>query len=174
VLTDAADDCLTLNIWAPPPKPDGELMPVMIWIPGRDLVFGGSSVLYTNGARFAAQPDIVVVDKAGCGGRRNKDAEMVCTRGVNATDLMDAYIVAATQSIVFGAMADDETELDALSEEIIWCSSATSSRNRRAVGIRPGTFSTRASDPTSTRDVDTPEEARLSRYIDDAWAAFTV
>jgi cholinesterase len=211
VSTGASEDCLTLNIWTPPPKPDGKLLPVMIWIPGGALVSGGSSVPYTNGARFAAEQGIVVVTinyrvnvfgfpgaagldghnlnpglldqrkaveyvygiiahfggdparmtlfgqsaggsstdfwsyawasdplvtgliiqsgavgnnqfavnrtgnfsfiagKVGCGDGRDKDAELACMQGVNATKIMDVYIGAASEGIAFGAMADDET-----------------------------------------------------------------
>lgn len=64
VFVDPSEDCLTLNIWAPPTSafsPDS-LLPVMVWIPGGALVSGGAAVPYTNGARLVdAQKDVILV-----------------------------------------------------------------------------------------------------------------
>ncbi|KAF7560691.1 hypothetical protein G7046_g3456 [Stylonectria norvegica] len=57
-----SEDCLTLNIWTPPDRDIGdELLPVMIWIPGGALVSGGAAVPNTNGARFVAEQNIIMV-----------------------------------------------------------------------------------------------------------------
>lgn len=51
------EDCLTLNIWTPPPS--GEKRPVMVWIHGGAFV-NGSAGIY-DARRLAARGDIVVV-----------------------------------------------------------------------------------------------------------------
>lgn len=57
--TDASEDCLTLNVWAPAAK--GEGRPVMVWIHGGAFVGGaGSSQLY-RGNLLASRGDVVVV-----------------------------------------------------------------------------------------------------------------
>ena len=53
-----AEDCLTLNVWTP------ELTgarPVMVWIHGGAFTTGGSSQPVYDGARLAAEHDLVVV-----------------------------------------------------------------------------------------------------------------
>jgi para-nitrobenzyl esterase len=59
-----AEDCLTLNLWAPPYSPGkvpkrGDLLPVMLWIHG-----GGNSIgtaAFYDGGKLAAEQKVVVV-----------------------------------------------------------------------------------------------------------------
>lgn len=56
-----AEDCLFLNVWAPPSATGSSRLPVMVFIHGGAYVIGsGSSPLY-NGAYLAASNDVVVV-----------------------------------------------------------------------------------------------------------------
>jgi len=55
---ETAEDCLTLNIWAPS-EPAAKL-PVMVWIHGGGLVQGGSALPFYDGARLAADGVVVV------------------------------------------------------------------------------------------------------------------
>ena len=52
-----SEDCLTLNVWTPPPS--DEPRPVMVWIHGGSFV-NGSGDIY-NARRLASRGDIVVV-----------------------------------------------------------------------------------------------------------------
>ena len=53
-----AEDCLTLNVWAP----DGAAgLPVMVWVHGGAYVIGGSCLPTYDGARLAERGDVVVV-----------------------------------------------------------------------------------------------------------------
>ncbi|QEH96845.1 carboxylesterase/lipase family protein [Gluconobacter thailandicus] len=52
------EDCLTLNVWAPPS--DGRLRPVMVWIYGGAFIMGTTEDPLYDGARLAAE-DVVVV-----------------------------------------------------------------------------------------------------------------
>jgi para-nitrobenzyl esterase len=52
-----SEDCLTLNVWTPPPA--HELKPVMVWIHGGGFL-NGSGDIY-NARRLASRGDIVVV-----------------------------------------------------------------------------------------------------------------
>src|SRR5258705_12243335 len=53
-----SEDCLTLNIWAPPHAPS-EQLPVMFWIHGGGNVQGGSD--FYDGAALAVRQSLVVV-----------------------------------------------------------------------------------------------------------------
>ena len=54
---ETSEDCLTLNVWTPPPS--GEPRPVLVWIHGGGFV-NGSGDIY-NARRLAGRGDIVVV-----------------------------------------------------------------------------------------------------------------
>lgn len=53
-----AEDCLTLNVWTPEL---GGRRPVMVWIHGGAFTTGGSSQAVYDGARLAAEHDVVIV-----------------------------------------------------------------------------------------------------------------
>ncbi|HSO95634.1 MAG TPA: carboxylesterase family protein [Acidimicrobiia bacterium] len=53
-----AEDCLTLNVWTPDLRGH---RPVMVWIHGGAFTTGGSSQPVYDGARLAAEHDLVVV-----------------------------------------------------------------------------------------------------------------
>jgi len=53
------EDCLTLNVWTPGAEP-GARRPVMVWIHGGALVFGGGGVGLYDGSALARR-DVVVV-----------------------------------------------------------------------------------------------------------------
>jgi para-nitrobenzyl esterase len=53
-----SEDCLTLNVWTP--ALDGH-RPVMVWIHGGAFTSGGASQPVSDGARLAAEGDVVVV-----------------------------------------------------------------------------------------------------------------
>eukprot|EP01065_Artemidia_motanka_P017567 TRINITY_DN2100_c1_g1_i1.p1 TRINITY_DN2100_c1_g1~~TRINITY_DN2100_c1_g1_i1.p1 ORF type:complete len:600 (+),score=117.54 TRINITY_DN2100_c1_g1_i1:120-1802(+) len=55
-----SEDCLTLNIWRPAGA-QGRRLPVLFWIHGGGMETGGSIVRWTDGARFAARRQVVVV-----------------------------------------------------------------------------------------------------------------
>lgn len=55
------EDCLFLNIWAPPGTRPGDAKPVMVWIHGGAYVLGSSTQPLYNGRRLAAGGDVVVV-----------------------------------------------------------------------------------------------------------------
>jgi len=52
-----SEDCLTLNVWAPPDAADA---PVLVWIHGGALVAGASSFGMYDGARLAGEGVVVV------------------------------------------------------------------------------------------------------------------
>ncbi|MDT5011901.1 MAG: para-nitrobenzyl esterase [Mycobacterium sp.] len=55
--------CLTLTVWSPDTSPDKTAsLPVMVWIPGGAFVFGAGNFQLYNGARLAANGDVVVVN----------------------------------------------------------------------------------------------------------------
>jgi para-nitrobenzyl esterase len=55
--TETSEDCLTLNVWTPPPS--GEKRPVMVWIHGGSFI-NGSGDIY-NARSLASRGDVVVV-----------------------------------------------------------------------------------------------------------------
>lgn len=58
-----SEDCLRLNIWTPRDSSlkDGELLPVMIWIPGGALLNGGSSAPNYDGTSFVENQKIILI-----------------------------------------------------------------------------------------------------------------
>lgn len=59
-----SEDCLTLNIWTPRAgklQDDGELLPVMIWIPGGALLSGGASAPNYDGTSFVENQNVILV-----------------------------------------------------------------------------------------------------------------
>ncbi len=59
-LRGSGEDCLTLNVWTPHPRP-ARGAPVMVWIHGGGFVNGGSSIRLYSGRRLAATTGRVVV-----------------------------------------------------------------------------------------------------------------
>jgi len=55
------EDCLFLNIWAPPGTKPGDAKPVMVWVHGGAYVLGSSSQPLYDGRRLASGGDVVVV-----------------------------------------------------------------------------------------------------------------
>lgn len=55
------EDCLFLNIWAPPGTKPGDAKPVMVWIHGGAYVLGSSSQPLYDGRRLATGGDVIVV-----------------------------------------------------------------------------------------------------------------
>jgi len=53
-----SEDCLFLNVWAPAAPGN---YPVMVWVHGGSFVTGSGSMPLYDGARFAAQGEVVVV-----------------------------------------------------------------------------------------------------------------
>ena len=53
-----SEDCLTLNVWVPAGAEDG--LPVMVWVYGGAFLTGGSSFPLYNGARLAAEQQVMV------------------------------------------------------------------------------------------------------------------
>lgn len=56
---EVSEDCLTVNVWTPAAD-DGQ-RPVLVWVYGGAFVIGGNSVPTYDGARLAAEQDVVVV-----------------------------------------------------------------------------------------------------------------
>jgi carboxylesterase type B len=54
-----SEDCLNLNIWAPPAKP-GESFPVMVWLFGGGFLVGSPSDVVSDGEKFARQGVILI------------------------------------------------------------------------------------------------------------------
>ncbi|KAF7306523.1 Carboxylic ester hydrolase [Mycena indigotica] len=54
-----SEDCLFLNVWAP--SPQGQKLPVVIWIYGGALAFGTGSIPAYDGTSIAANQGIIVV-----------------------------------------------------------------------------------------------------------------
>lgn len=54
-----SEDCLFLNVWAPPPQ--AQKRPVLVWIYGGALAFGTASLPSYDGASIAANQSVVVV-----------------------------------------------------------------------------------------------------------------
>jgi len=57
-VTDGDEDCLTLNVWTP--ALDGA-RPVLVWLHGGAYLSGASAMAVFDGARLAAEGDVVVV-----------------------------------------------------------------------------------------------------------------
>jgi len=53
-----SEDCLTLNVWVP--EGDEAGLPVMVWVYGGAFLTGGGSFPLYDGARFAAEQQVVV------------------------------------------------------------------------------------------------------------------
>lgn len=63
----SSEDCLSLNVWQPSEIPEGETLPVLVYIPGGAFIIGSSAVpiggerpLY-DGAYLAASQNLIVV-----------------------------------------------------------------------------------------------------------------
>lgn len=54
-----SEDCLVLNVWAP--AENAEPLPVMVWLHGGGFTYGSGGAPVYDGARLAAQGDVVVV-----------------------------------------------------------------------------------------------------------------
>ena len=54
-----SEDCLTLNVWRP--ANGGEDLPVLLWIYGGAFTIGSGSLDSYDGARFAAEQNVVIV-----------------------------------------------------------------------------------------------------------------
>ncbi|EOM74876.1 carboxylesterase/lipase family protein [Rhodococcus rhodnii] len=57
--TEHSEDCLSLNVWAPPPGP--EPYPVMVWIHGGAYGLGSGSQVIYDGTELARRGEVVVV-----------------------------------------------------------------------------------------------------------------
>ena len=55
-----SEDCLTLNVWAPVEADADAGLPVMVWVYGGAFLTGGGSFPLYNGARLAAEQQVVV------------------------------------------------------------------------------------------------------------------
>ncbi len=55
------EDCLRLNVWAPPDTEPGDRKPVMVWLHGGAYVLGSGSQSLYDGRRLARRGDVVVV-----------------------------------------------------------------------------------------------------------------
>jgi para-nitrobenzyl esterase len=55
------EDCLRLNVWAPPGTECGAGKPVMVWLHGGAYVLGSGSQALYDGRRLASSGDVVVV-----------------------------------------------------------------------------------------------------------------
>ncbi|XP_070593861.1 cholinesterase-like [Erythrolamprus reginae] len=58
--TPLSEDCLSVNIWAPHPRPS-RLLPVIVWIQGLGFITGTASLDIYNGAILSATEKVVVV-----------------------------------------------------------------------------------------------------------------
>ena len=56
--TSVSEDCLTLNVWVPDGAEGG--LPMMVWVYGGAFLTGGGSFPLYNGARLAAEQQVVV------------------------------------------------------------------------------------------------------------------
>ena len=57
-----AEDCLTLNVWAPVGAvPPARRRPVLVWVHGGAFVNGSGSIAWYDGSTLAARGDVVVV-----------------------------------------------------------------------------------------------------------------
>jgi para-nitrobenzyl esterase len=61
-VADQDEDCLTANVWAPASTPTSSgRRPVLVWLPGGAYLSGGPAMGVFDGARLAAEHDVVVV-----------------------------------------------------------------------------------------------------------------
>jgi para-nitrobenzyl esterase len=56
-----SEDCLYLDVWVPPGATPADPRPVMVWIPGGAFSMGAGSLPTYDGARLAAEGDVIVV-----------------------------------------------------------------------------------------------------------------
>lgn len=56
-----AEDCLTVDVWTPAGGRSGTDRPVFVWICGGAYLTGGSAIETYDGARLAAEQDVIVV-----------------------------------------------------------------------------------------------------------------
>ena len=56
-----SEDCLTLNVWSPADAGAGAKLPVLLWFYGGAFTIGSSSLETYDGARLAAEQNVVVV-----------------------------------------------------------------------------------------------------------------
>jgi cholinesterase len=54
------EDCLLLNVWAPPKK-SGDLKAVLVWIYGGAFMSGTANMWPTDGSKLASSQDVIVV-----------------------------------------------------------------------------------------------------------------
>ncbi len=59
-LVQPSEDCLTLNVWSPPPRPHRPLLPVMVFIHGGGFVFGAGSEAPYDGVALATHGVVLV------------------------------------------------------------------------------------------------------------------
>ena len=59
--TGFGEDCLTLNVWAPPRTLHERRKAVLVWIYGGSFTAGSSAIPGSSGARFAAEQDVLFV-----------------------------------------------------------------------------------------------------------------
>jgi len=55
-----SEDCLSLNIWAPPSARGGETYPVMVWLFGGSFLVGSASDILFDGEKYARQGVILI------------------------------------------------------------------------------------------------------------------
>jgi para-nitrobenzyl esterase len=55
------EDCLSLNVWAPPGTAPGDAKPVMVWLHGGAYILGSSGQPLYDGCTLAGDGDVVVV-----------------------------------------------------------------------------------------------------------------
>ncbi len=55
------EDCLRLNVWAPPGTEPGDRKPVLVWLHGGAYLLGSASQSLYDGRRLAGRGDVVVV-----------------------------------------------------------------------------------------------------------------
>ncbi|KIX04897.1 uncharacterized protein Z518_05768 [Rhinocladiella mackenziei CBS 650.93] len=56
-----SEDCLNLNVYAPPPTKRGQPKAVMVWLYGGGLLYGSNSGRLYNASGLAANEDVIVV-----------------------------------------------------------------------------------------------------------------
>jgi para-nitrobenzyl esterase len=106
------EDCLTLDIWAPA---EPGRYPVLVWFPGGAFLTGGSSLPTYDGARLAADENVVVVGvnyRLGVFGFGWFGPEV----GDSNVGLRDALAAAAWVKRNIGAFGGDPSVLTAMGE----------------------------------------------------------